>query len=108
METVAELKKPAAKRTKQEIEVLIEQWRKSGKTKKDFCQDYPLNYQTFIGWTKKKKKELTLSKKTSSNFIPLEVTKESRAVFAEIRLSNGNSVIIHEYVGTGYLRSLLV
>jgi len=107
MESTEELVKLATQHTRQEIELIIEQWSKSGKTKKDFCEAYPLKYQTFISWTKRKKKELAAKEKASPGFIPLQVQKESRTVFAEVKFTNGNIVFLYEYVGTGYLRSLL-
>ena len=107
MESTEVFIKPAGKRTRQEIEALLEQWRKSGKTKKDFCEAYPLKYQTFISWTKRKKKELAFKQTASPGFIPIEIPKEIRTIFAEVKFSNGNSVLLYEYVGTGYLRMLL-
>ena len=107
MATTEELKKPSAKRTRQEIDSIIEQWSKSGKTKKDFCEAFPIKYQTFISWTKRKKRESAIKEKASPGFIPLEISKETRTIFAEVKLTNGNSVLLYDYVGTGYLRSLL-
>jgi len=107
MATAEELKKPSAKRTRQEIDSIIEQWSKSGKTKKDFCESYPIKYQTFTSWTKRKKKESVIKERATSGFIPIEIPKATRTVFAEVKLSNGNSVLLYEYVGTAYLRMLL-
>lgn len=38
------------KRTANEIFDFIEKWKSSGLTKKEFCLNERLNYQTFMGW----------------------------------------------------------
>jgi hypothetical protein len=98
------------RRSRQEKERLIEQWRESGKTKKSFCAELQLNYQTFIGWVnpKKKRKRFSGVLEDSPGFIPVQIQHESSGVFAEAKLVNGNSVCVYQYVPAGYLRSLLV
>ncbi len=107
MESTEIIKKESFNRTKQEIDELIKQWTESGKNKKVFCLEQGLKYNTFIGWTKDRKKELLMTKGLSSGFIPLQVQQDNKSVFAEVKFSNGNCVLLYEYVGTGYLRSLL-
>jgi len=110
MESSDTIQKKLIRHSKQEIQVLIEQWQQSGITKKSFCATNNLNYQTFIGWVnpKNKKKKQVSSIEKTSDFIPVEIKENARTLFAEARFNNGNSVCIYEYVGTNYLRSLLM
>ena len=100
---------PPLTRSRQEKQKLIEQWQSSGKTMKAFSYEHQIKYATFISWIhpKKKRKETVKVFETSSGFIPVDIHKDSNAVFAEAKLGNGNSVCIYEYVAAGYLRSLL-
>jgi hypothetical protein len=111
MESTDIIIKPRFKRTKQEILALISQWQQSGQSKRVFCSEYQLNYYTFITWIhpkKKKKKKIRSSSGKTSGFIPLQVQKDNRTVFAEAKLHNGNSVLVYEFVPAVYLRSLLM
>ena len=96
------------KRSKEEIRQYVEQWQQSGKNKTIFCLENNLNYLTFIGWTnpkKKKKKKENLS--DLSGFIPLKINNTSEDLFAEIHLSDGTKVCLHQSVPALYLRSLI-
>lgn len=99
METNSPQEKPFL-RSKEEITSLIEQWRTSGKNKKQFCQENNLTYMTFIGWTAPKKK-------TKSAFIPIHVNKTLPTIFAEINLPDGSHIILHNEVSAHYLKSVL-
>ena len=92
-------------RTKEEIDLLVELWKQSGKNKAIFCREQNVNYQTFIGWTIPKKSH---HKKTSS-FIPVRVGmgEERQTVFANIYFKNGNRVCFYEPVSADYFQSLL-
>ena len=96
------------KRNKEEIRQYVERWQQSGKNKTIFCLENNLNYLTFIGWTnpkKKKKKKEILS--DESGFVPLKITDASSALFAEIYLSDGTKVCLHQSVPALYLRSII-
>ncbi len=98
----------ALKRSKEEIRQYIEQWQQSGKNKTIFCLENNLNYLTFIGWTnpkKKKKKKENLS--DESGFVPLKIHDSSKGSFAEVHLSDGTKICLHQCVPALYLRSLI-
>lgn len=100
---------PNPKRTREEIQQLIEQWKQSGQSKKAFCRDQGLNYMTFIGWgyNHKKKKVKTGILKESTDFVPLKIKKENHQVFAEVLLKQGVSVLIYQNVTAEYIRNLI-
>ena len=85
--------------------VYIRQWRKSGLSKRAFCETGGINYYTFVGWTapKKKKKAPPAS---ASGFIPVTVKEISVSPFAEVVYANGSRIIFHEAVKAGYLRDM--
>ena len=44
-----------------QIGLLVKRWRTSGKTKKVFCEENNLNYNTFISWLNKSKKRKAIA-----------------------------------------------
>ncbi len=90
------------KRTEEEISLLIESWRTSGKSKKAFCNENNLSYMTFIGWSSGRKKE-----KQKGTFVPLSVKGPFTEIFAELTLEGGAKIIFHSAVSPQYLRAML-
>ena len=93
---------PPLTRSRQEKQKLIEQWQSSGKTMKAFSYEHQIKYATFISWIHPKKKRqkvsdtgqrltnnyqrTTMNEQSSSGFIPVDIHKDSNAVFAEAKL----------------------
>jgi len=91
--------------TSKQITGYIKHWRKSGLSKKAFCESNNINYYTFVGWTapKKKKKALPAS---SVGFIPVKVRENAALPFAEVYYANGSRIILREAVEARYLRDM--
>ena len=89
-------------RTKEEIQSLVELWKRGGKSKTEFCREQNINYQTFIGWTTPKKTH----REKSPAFIPIALN-DSQKPFAEIHFKNGSRVCFYRSVGAKYFQSLL-
>jgi hypothetical protein len=99
------------RRSKEQRQVLIEQWRQSGTSKKAFCREQKLNYLTFISWGGKRS-SLSAGRAGITGFAPLQMPKETPypnagSFFAEVTYSNGNTITLHESVPVQYLRSLV-
>ena len=93
--------------TSRQKSAYIRQWRKSGLSKKAFCETSSINYYTFVGWTapKKKKKAPPAS---VSGFIPVSVKEISVSPFAEVHYANGSRIVLREAVGAKYLREMIM
>jgi len=85
-------------RTEQEMFPLVEQWQKSGLTKKQFALNHNINDKTFIYWHYKyiRKQSLPISDKKPISFIELEPYKQSQTLHLEIALENGVTVRIYK------------
>ncbi len=91
--------------TEQQKQELIEQWKQSGKTKIDFCKEKDLKYFSFVGWSSdKKKKKQTVA---HSSFVPVKISRNDEALFAQLTLKNGSVLNIYHPVEVGYLSALL-
>jgi len=89
-----------SKRPAEEITLLIAEWESSGLSKKSFCEEKQINYQTFIGWMINRRK-----KTTDKKFIPLQVQK-SEGPFAELHLGN-KKIIFHHPISAEFIRDVL-
>ena len=91
--------------TDSQKQALIQEWRESGKTKLDFCKERDLKYFTFVNWSSDKKK--TNKPVSASPFIPVKVSQNSDALFAQLKLRNGAVVNIYGPVEAAYLSALV-
>ena len=105
MEEPTETRQRLSRYTSNQITEYIKHWRKSGQSKKAFCQTNNINYYTFVGWTvnMKKKKAAFAS---SVGFIPVKVRESALSPFAEVYYANGSRIILREAVGARYLRDM--
>jgi len=91
--------------TDQQKQELIEQWKQSGKTKIDFCKERDLKYFSFVGWSSdKKKKKRSVD---NSSFVPVKISRNTEALFAQLTLKNGAILNIYHPVEAGYLSALV-
>jgi len=98
------------RRSKQEVQALIEQWKQSGKSKALFCLENNLNYQTFFGWVKPKKKKHSVKDQQfskSSGFVALKVKPDTEQLFAELNFPGGIKLSLHQTVPVAYLKELI-
>lgn len=95
----------SARRTKEEIQSLVNAFKKSGKTKKQFCDENNIKYYTLCNWVADYKKK-AVSQKLSS-FIPVKVNETTPHLFAEISLKSGTSIKLFQNVDAGFIKSIL-
>ena len=82
---------------------ILDRWKESGKSVRQFCQDENININTFHYWRGQLKKE------KSSGFIKLQSAGPAfqTAYYCEVTLRNGNRVLFHQSPGGKVLRGLL-
>lgn len=87
----------------EERNALLDRWKESGKSVRQFCQDENININTFHYWRSRLKKEKPAA------FIKLQPSENifRAAVYCEVMLSNGNRVLFHQSPGAKILRGLL-
>jgi hypothetical protein len=86
------------KYTQEQIHATIQEWQESGLSKKAFCRDRKITYQTFHYWFKK------LSPKPPSGFA--EVKLEPPARF-ELTFPSGTRMTFQGEPSVSWLRELL-
>lgn len=94
----------AKQRTKEEKEIIYEAWKKSGLTKKEYCNQNGLKYQTFIWWfasERRKKKAL------ENKFLPVQVELSQSGIFAEVILSSYRKIILHQPISVEIFQAIL-
>lgn len=98
-------------RTRKEMYPLIENWEKSGKSKKRFCEEVPINLHTFKYWLKKRNKERD-SKTSSSEFVELQIEQprelsKNEYIYAELIYPNGVHLRLHHPLSSKALKDLI-
>ena len=91
-------------RSKEEVRQILQQWQQSGLSKKAFCAQNQINYQTFIGWGVQQRNSNIPEGK---GFIAVEIPKQAGGVFAELHLERGKKIILHHPVAAELLVTLL-
>ena len=89
--------------SKEERLALYKEWQASGLSKKEFCRQKPLNYQTFIWWFSKKKAK----QESKGKFVPVTINKEFQASQSEIHLSVSRKVILSGTVNTAIIQAIV-
>ena len=92
--------------TQQLMFSLIEVWKSSGKTQKEFCQEKDLAYHKFHYWFKKYKGQAQQAS-DGSPFMSISMRPALGAGKLEIVYPDGRKVIFHQQVDAGFLRALL-
>jgi transcriptional regulator with XRE-family HTH domain len=82
---------------------MIDSWKKSGLSQKEFCKRAGIGYHIFHYWLKKYKSG---SKTGTSGFVSLHISETINTVTAEIILPNGTRILLKS-VDSSYIRSLI-
>jgi hypothetical protein len=88
-------------RTRKQKEEIIQQWQQSGKSRKEFCEEHQINYNSLVGWCKQFKEQ-----KTTPGFTEVKL-KEATGLFAQIHLPSGIRIDFFQSVPSAYFQSLL-
>lgn len=85
---------------------LIEVWKKSGKTQREFCQERDIAYSKFQYWMKKYSDLSTID--AGRDFVPVAVEDEPKVGGAlELVFPDGKRLVFHHAVDVSYLQALL-
>src|SRR5689334_2459419 len=88
-------------RTREQKQEIILQWQQSGKSRKEFCEENGIGYNSLVGWCKQFKDH-----KTTSGFTEVKLNPES-ALFAQVHLPGGIKIDFYHPISADFIRSFL-
>ena len=88
-------------RTREQKEEIILQWQQSGKSRKEFCQEQGITYNSLVGWCKQFR-----DRKASPGFTEVKVKTDS-GLFAQVQLPGGIIIDFFQSVPANYFQSFL-
>ena len=89
-------------RTREQKKELILQWQQSGKSRKQFCLETGITYNSLVSWCKQFKDE-----NASSGFTELKLNHESTSLVAQLHLPGGIKLDFYQSPSADFIRSLL-
>ncbi len=88
-------------RSREQKEELILQWQQSGKSRKEFCEEHQISYNSLVGWCKQFKDQ-----KTASGFAEVKLNHSS-SLFAQVHLPGGIKIDFYQPIPADFIRSFL-
>ena len=88
-------------RTREQKEEIIQQWQESGKSRKEFCEEHQVSYNSLVGWCKQFKDQ-----KAASGFTEVKM-KEVSGLYAQVHLPGGIRIDFFRVVPVEYFQSLV-
>jgi hypothetical protein len=88
-------------RTREQKQEIILQWQQSGKSRKEFCQEQGITYNSLVGWCKQFKDQ-----KESSGFTEVKLNQDS-SLFAQIHLPGGIKIDFYQPIPADFIRSFI-
>lgn len=86
---------------------LIELFKKSGKTQREFCREKDIAYSKFQYWMKKYS-DGSKGAEGKGEFVPVVLKDQNKeAVAMELVFPDGMKLVFHQSVEVNYLRALL-
>ena len=85
-------------RTREQKEELILQWQQSGKSRKEFCEENGIGYNSLVSWCKQMK-----DKKALPGFTEVKVKSDS-GLFAQVHLPGGKRIEFFQPVPAEFCR----
>ena len=88
-------------RTREQKQELILQWQQSGKSRKTFCEEQGITYNSLVSWCKQFKDQ-----KNATGFSEVKL-KDNTGLFAQVNLPSGIKIDFYQSVPVEYLQCLL-
>lgn len=89
------------KHTSEQMQLVISKWQTSGLSKKEFCRQQDITYQTFHYWYKR------LTSAPAAGFTEISVQGHDSTGRSEIVFPSGVRMILHGEPSASWLRELL-
>jgi hypothetical protein len=88
-------------RTREQKEEIILQWQQSGKSRKQFCEETGIGYNSLVGWCKQFKDQ-----KASTGFTEVKLNHEPSPL-AQVHLPGGIKIDFYQTIPVEFIRSIL-
>ena len=88
-------------RTREQKQELILLWQQSGKSRKAFCEEQGITYNSLVSWCKQFKDQ-----KAATGFSEVKLNN-STGLFAQVSLPGGTKIDFFQSVPVEYLQTLL-
>jgi len=98
--------KTASQQRKQDMFDLIDRWRLSGQSQKEFCRQEQVSHHTFKYYTAQKNKE-SKQELNVSKFMPVTLAADKRPPTLKISYPNGVSIDVDDTISSHLLRTLI-
>lgn len=99
---------PSKIRSSSEMFPVIEEWKQSGLSQKEFCKRHGLKPHILCYWRKRYEERDQSQVAQSKGFVSIEMDhKIDHSVLAEVIYSDGTRLIFKERVRLGFLQGLL-
>ena len=90
-------------RTREQKEGLILQWQQSGMSRKEFCHEHQISYNSLVSWCKQLK-----DKNILHGFTEVKVnTVSDSGLFAQVHLPKGIRIDLFHFVPAEYFQSMI-
>ena len=88
-------------RTREQKEQIIQQWQQSGKSRKEFCEEFQISYNSLVSWCKQFKDQ-----KVAVGFTEVKM-KEVSGLYAQVHLPGGIRIDFFQALPADYFQSLI-
>ncbi len=86
---------------------MIEQWQRSGLTKKAFCEQQSIRHHSFFYWYKCYRQQHAGIDNYESAFLKLQVAAPVAAATVEVHFPGGVRLLFHQAVSSDYIKSII-
>lgn len=91
---------------RQQMSRMIDRWKSSGLSQKNFCEKESIKFYTFYYWYKRYRQEAQTSD-SKHGFVKLKIEKSAAPTSVEIHFPDGVRLLFHEPIGSDYLKALI-
>lgn len=98
------------RRTKEQMIPLINKWKRSNKSKQDYCSQHGMKVGVFYYWLSKLEKEEERGKKEQGKFLSMEISRKDEPTkngLIELHYPNGVRLVLHELQDLSALPQLI-
>lgn len=88
-------------RTREQKEQIIQQWQQSGKSRREFCEEHQIKYNSLVTWCK-----LLKDQKNGVGFTEVKL-KEVSGLYAQVHLPGGIRIDFFQCVPVEYFQLLV-
>ena len=88
-------------RTREQKQEIIQQWQQSGKTRKEFCMEQGISYNSLVSWCKELR-----DKKSSNGFTEVKLN-QTTSLFAQVLLPGGIKIDFYQSIPAELIRSFI-